>query len=311
MPPHKFGTCPGNHRTRGTSNLNKHIRINHLIQGGEKHMKRISILAMLVLILAVGVLPAAAITNGVPDGEGHPNVGLLITEEEIDGEVVFWRCSGTLIAPRVFLTAGHCTYNQFAARVWFEADLTDNVEYPYGGETSYEGNPVTHPDFKWGDFDPHDVGLVIFNDPVLDIEPALLPEGDLLDQLKEAGFLKGGYGNSDKEGAYFTSVGYGRSLASWPPAELVSGRIRQVAESEYVALTKVWLHVSQKAVFDESGTCFGDSGGPSFWVDGDGNEFVVAVTSTGDAQCIATGLNYRVDVEETLDWIYGEMAKIE
>ncbi len=284
-------------------------------------MKKVSILALLVLILAVGVLPAAAITNGGADEEGHPNVGLLITEEMIDGEVVMWRCSGTLIAPRVFLTAGHCTYNQYAARVWFEADLTDNEEYPYKGETSYEGNPITHPNFNWGDSDPHDVGLVILDDEVSGIDPAKLPDRpdpddpeylDLLDQLQEDGTLSGGYGNSDKEDVYFRSVGYGRSLASWPPAELVSGRIRQVVESEYVALTKAWLHVSQKAVFDEGGTCFGDSGGPSFWVEEDGedgeeNEIVVAVTSTGDAQCIATGLNYRVDTTETLNWIYDKM----
>ena len=47
-------------------------------------MKRVSILAMLVLILAVGALPAAAITGGELDGEGHPNVGLMIAD--IDGE---------------------------------------------------------------------------------------------------------------------------------------------------------------------------------------------------------------------------------
>ena len=44
-------------------------------------MKRASILAMLVLILAVGALPAAAITGGVEDGEGHPNVGLMAAFE--------------------------------------------------------------------------------------------------------------------------------------------------------------------------------------------------------------------------------------
>ena len=286
-------------------------------------MKKVSILAMLVLILAAGALPAVAITNGEEDGNGHPAVGLLITEEIIDGEVVLWRCSGTLIAPRVFLTAGHCTYNQVAARVWFEADLTDNEEYPHAGATSYEGNPVTHPGFNWGDSDPHDVGLVILDEPVPDnIKPARLPERpdpddpeylDLLDRLKEERDLKGGYGgNSNKEdGVFFTSVGYGRSLASWPPADLVSGMIRQVAKSEYVALTKVWLHVSQKAVFDEGGTCFGDSGGPSFWVDDQGNEIIVTVTSTGDAQCIATGLNYRVDTTETLNWIYWMMDNLD
>jgi hypothetical protein len=262
-------------------------------------MKRVSILAMLVLILAVGVLPAAAITGGELDGESHPNVGLMIAD--IDG-VPQWRCSGTLIAPRVFLTAGHCVGDgATGARVWFDTDLTDNEEYPYGGETSIEGTPIPHPDYNWGDADPHDVGLVILDEEV-DIELATLPDPGLLSQLKKDRILRAG----GPEGAWFTEVGYGGTLASWPPPELVYDRIRRVIESEYVALTQVHLHLSQKAVFDEGGTCFGDSGGPSFWVDCEGNEVVVAVTSTGDAQCVATGLNYRVDVPETLEWIYSQ-----
>jgi hypothetical protein len=59
-------------------------------------MKRIAILAILTIFLLITALPAAAITKGEPDGEGHTNVGLMIAE--IDG-VVEWRCTGTLIAP--------------------------------------------------------------------------------------------------------------------------------------------------------------------------------------------------------------------
>jgi secreted trypsin-like serine protease len=267
-------------------------------------MKRTSILALLVLILAVGALPAAAITNGELDGEGHPNVGLMIAE--IDGEPQ-WRCSGTLIAPRVFLTAGHCVGDgATAARVWFDADMTDNEEYPYGGETSIEGTPVPHPLYVWEGSDHHDVGVVILDEAV-DIEPATLPDPAQLSQLKKDRVLRGGYGN--QEGVFFRSVGYGGTLESWPPPVLAYEKIRRVAESEYVALTQVHLHLSQKAVFDESGSCFGDSGGPVFWDDlddPDGNEIIVAVTSSGDAQCVATGLNYRVDIPEILEWIYDQ-----
>ena len=265
-------------------------------------MKRVSILAMLVLILVVSALPAAAITNGELDGEGHPNVGLMVAD--IDG-VPQWRCSGTLIAPRVFLTAGHCVGDgATAARVWFDTNLMNNAEYPYGGETSIEGTPVPHPDYLWEGADPHDVGVVILDEPV-NIEPATLASPDLLTQLKKDRILEGGY----EDGAYFRSVGYGRTLASWPPPELASDRIRRVAESEYVSLTKVRLHLSQKAVFDESGSCFGDSGGPVFWVDSEGNEIIVAVTSSGDAQCVATGLNYRVDIPDIRDWIYAQFPQ--
>ena len=220
---------------------------------------------------------------------------------DIDGEPQ-WRCTGTLIAPRVFLTAGHCTGDgATAARVWFDTDLTDNDEYPYGGETSIEGTPIPHPEYFWGDADPHDVGLVILDEAVA-VELATLPSSDLLAQLKKDRVLEGGY----EDGVFFRSVGYGGTLESWPPPLLAYDKIRRVSESEYVALTKDTLHLSQKAVFEESGSCFGDSGGPIFWVGPEGNEIIVAVTSSGDAQCVATGLDYRVDVADVLEWIYSQ-----
>lgn len=267
-------------------------------------MKRISILAILVLILALTSQPAIAITGGELDGDDHPHVGLMVAD--IDGEPA-WRCTGTLIAPRVFLTAGHCVGDgATAARVWFETDLTDNPDYPAGGPSAIEGTPIPHPLYLWGGDDHHDVGLVILDEPVPGIEPAMLPLPDLLSQLKKERILEGGY----EDGVFFTSVGYGGTLISWPPPELAYDRIRRVSESEYVSLTKVHLHLSQKAVFDEGGSCFGDSGGPVFWEAPDGNEIIVAVTSSGDGQCVATGLNYRVDIPEMLQWVYDQMALV-
>jgi hypothetical protein len=271
-------------------------------------MKKASILALLVLLLAVGALPAAAITGGELDGDLHPNVGMLITEEIIDGELVRWRCSGTLIAPRVFLTAGHCTYAQIAARVWFENDMANVPDYPRGGIVAIEGTPITNPYYKWPSGDHHDVGVVILDEPVYDLPLATLPEPDLLGKLKKARVLDGG----SEEGAYFTSVGYGVVLYGWPPPELSSGKdegidkIRMMSQSQYVALTQAHLHLSQRAVFNEDGSCFGDSGGPIFWVDPldpEQKEILVAVTSTGDMQCIASGIDYRVDIPDILDWI--------
>ena len=66
-------------------------------------------LAVIVGTLAIAVGPAGAITFGKPDGNLHPNVGALLADwdEESPGLDIF--CSGTLIAPSVFLTASHCT----------------------------------------------------------------------------------------------------------------------------------------------------------------------------------------------------------
>ena len=53
-----------------------------------------------MLALASG---GSAITNGQPDGNAHPYVGLMVALDE-DG-VPQWRCSGSLLSPTVFLTA--------------------------------------------------------------------------------------------------------------------------------------------------------------------------------------------------------------
>src|SRR3989442_7401577 len=61
------------------------------------------------LLVAIVVLTTAtsaqAIVYGHPDGTRHPFVGMVFQNGADAG------CSGTLISPTVFVTAGHCTHN--------------------------------------------------------------------------------------------------------------------------------------------------------------------------------------------------------
>ena len=65
------------------------------------------LVAVVSLVLSVG--SAGAITFGQPDGNLHPNVGALLADYDPDSPGPDILCSGTLIAPTVFLTAAHCT----------------------------------------------------------------------------------------------------------------------------------------------------------------------------------------------------------
>ncbi len=49
-------------------------------------------------------------------------------------------------------------------------------------------------------------------------------------------------------------------------------------------------------------SCYGDSGGPVF-LGGPSSNQLVALTSTGDAACTATSVNYRLDTQEALDFL--------
>lgn len=263
-------------------------------------MKKVTIailLAAVLLLSTVGM--AAAITDGEPDGDGHPYVGLMIAD--VDGEPA-WRCSGTLISPTVFLTAGHCTFGATGARVWFHADMTyDNVpfpDYPYGGSGSVEGTPIAHPDYDEAAFVLRDVGVVILDEPVYMDEYGQLPVLDQLDALKT---------KRGKQNVTFTAVGYGLQesfpdAASWQENNV---RVRMVAHPKLNQINvpgftgDFSMLLSNNA--NTGGTCFGDSGGPNFL--GDTN-IVAGVTSFGiNGNCAGTGGVFRMDRAWALDWV--------
>jgi secreted trypsin-like serine protease len=255
--------------------------------------KALLIIAVLVLVFAAGVVPAGAVTWGQLDTENeYPYVGAMMMVLPGWGNTPV--CSGTLVHPRVFLTAAHCTDGVDPAEVWvnFNQDGTNLEELLDVAEV------VTHPDYWWGPTsNPRDVGALILAEPVTDIEPANLPYEGFLDDLRDQGLL-----NQGKHKAKFTLVGYGATL-DWPPPDIYYEDQRQFAVSEYRALLKAWLRMSQNQATGDGGTCYGDSGGPAFWTKEDGTEILVGITSWGDAPCVASAFNYRVDIPETLDFI--------
>src|SRR5437899_2579205 len=126
-------------------------------------MKRKLILVIAVIGLLVLATPASAITYGQPDAGQHPYVGLAVFYSH---GVPKWRCSGTLMTPTVFLTAGHCTSDGGvtdidSAQVWFDEHVTTASGYPYTGGVT--GKPYPHPQWTGGLTVPntHDVGVVV------------------------------------------------------------------------------------------------------------------------------------------------------
>ncbi len=245
-------------------------------------------------LVASTITPAAAVTNGEPDAGRHPYVGLMVAKDASGAPM--WRCSGTMVSPRVFLTAGHCTHGAARVTIWFEEDIENNqaaLGYPTGGKTSVDGTPHTHPLYDDRAFYLYDVGVVVLNKPVKMPAYGRLPRLDSLDRLKPS------------SSTLFTAVGYGLQSSSPSPVEgRTSGlRIRLLARPHLVQINTGYvgdfaLLLSNNA--STGGTCFGDSGGPNFL--GDSN-VVAAVTSFGNSTCSGTGGVYRIDRADDLDWL--------
>ncbi|MEA2476553.1 MAG: hypothetical protein QOC87_752, partial [Actinomycetota bacterium] len=159
-------------------------------------MRRTLAAAVGLAAAVILVAPAGAITNGGPDGNGHPEVGALLAQHAFsDG--TWEECTGTLISPTVFLTAEHCDEGVARVKITFDSD------YKSSTGTTYSGTWHGDPNYNQAQSDPQDLAVVVLDKAIKGIAPARLPA---------AGSLNGVTGSQQ-----FTSVGYGAQAVTNGP----------------------------------------------------------------------------------------------
>ena len=250
------------------------------------HAMRAFIAVAALLAALATATPAAAITNGTPDGAKHPNVGGLVSPTQYsDGTWIY--CSGTLISPTVFLTAAHCASDGERVGVTFDSAYQAGDKVYYG---TFEADPL----YPGPSSDSHDIAVVVFAQPVKGIAPAKLPAANSLSNLSST--------------QQFTSVGYGAYEVTNGPGghRYLYDDVRMVATGTLNATNKTWLRISMNASTGNGGTCYGDSGGPNFL--GTTN-IVAAITITGDAVCRSTNVDYRLDTPSARAFL-GQYVKL-
>jgi len=221
-------------------------------------------------------------------------VGLMVADDA-DGNPM-WRCSGTLISPTVFVTAGHCTDGASGATIWFDSDVESGIPangYPFDGDV--DGTPFTHPNFVPEAFFVYDLGVVILDEPGIEMPGyGALPELDVLDAMKT---------RRGRQDTTFTAVGYGLQWIN--PVFIEAERVRMSATPRLIQINTPGFTGDFSIMLSNNhstgGTCFGDSGGPNFI--GDSN-VIGGVTSFGlNGNCAGTGGVYRIDKQDDLDFI--------
>lgn len=274
-------------------------------------MRKRFLVVVLALLVGLGLQgPAMASTGGTADGDTHPNVAMIAF---YDAEGRF-RCSATLVSPTVLITAAHCTFGDVGkVLVTFDSVIAEQPPSPLpvaadpsAGYSAQEladagylsGTPHTHP--QYSDFTDtrnwNDVGVVVLDEPVTDIEPATIAGLGTLSDIRQAELTK----------TLFTAVGYGtevRKADSGPqkPTPMSYPIIRRYVDMPGQKLTDQILQTNgnDKDPFGTGGTCFGDSGGPVFL-----NGEIVAVTSYGyTSNCRYLGGYQRVDIAVAQNWL--------
>jgi secreted trypsin-like serine protease len=252
---------------------------------------------LIVAAVAVAALVAAgsafAITNGQRDGNAHPNVGAMMFKDPSAGNTLQLLCSGTLVAPQVFLTASHCTdyllNTLHITDVWVTFN-TNSADGPYIHGTmeqnpAYNGKPAQN---------GNDIAAILLDSAPAGITPASLPPVGLFDRMKADKTLT--------QSSSFTAVGYGdgnKQVGGGQPTYFFDG-FRWNSTSFFNSLQDSWLRLTQNASVGAGGTCYGDSGGPNFIGTSD---TIAAITITGDTACAATNVDLRVDTKSAQDFL--------
>lgn len=242
---------------------------------------------------------ASAITNGEPDGDAHPHVGTIFNVDTY--------CTGTLLSPTVFLTAGHGTalfegtptYVTFESEPVVNPDLTqpwfftDNAVAVAEIHTM-QGYEEVYPELTG--YSRNDIGIVILAEPVYRQTYGALPNDGLASTLP-----------NNQE---FTAVGYGaQEFAAGPGGRQVSayGTRHQTTvvsigiPAQRSQVGAEFLHLTANPGGGKGGTCFGDSGGPIFL---DDTNVIIAVNAfVTNYNCAGQSYAARVDTAEALAFI--------
>jgi trypsin len=276
--------------------------------------------ACLCSVLAAAALPAAAPAAQTPPSAhasvigGHPasiaEFPSLAFIQAAEQPIGVFACTGTVVAPRVVLTAGHCVEDVesgalMPASGYAVATGIANLAEVKRANVSRISQALVYPGFKPSQLHG-DAGLLILKDPVAAPPLPLASAAD--SALLGAGtpLSIAGWGLTD-------------ARAKDGPAQLQSGAsvVQSSAHcrshsARYYPFYSPNLQLCTEDSADHAVSgCFGDSGGPAIAQRADGSPVEVGIVSTGGPGCSPALPNVFTRVDQIATWVAGWIAAVE
>lgn len=275
--------------------------------------------AGLVLVMGSVVLGAAAPAEAAPSAQSSVIGGHVASPAEVPWLAVIagrsdslaFSCTGTVIAPRVVLTAGHCVRDP-----WFGAGIPGEDFAVATGVTDLRDvkrrdlssvkRAVFYPNFGTAKAQT-DAALLILTAPVT--VPALPLATPAEPELLAAGtpITISGWGLTDPDNEEIPSFAHTGTL------ELQArGFCRRHAGH---GVTVPYSPKRQLCAIDKPShqtvECYGDSGGPAVVRRTDGSAVQVGILSGGGAGCTRGRPNVYTRVDAISSWVLGWIAAVE
>jgi secreted trypsin-like serine protease len=266
-------------------------------------------------LLALSIPAAAAAREGaqasIINGRGatieeFPSLAFI---EAHEGKIGF-SCTGTVVAPRVILTAAHCVEDLE------RGGFTPAGDYAVATATTSPGRSLRENVFRvvethvFPGFDPGnlrgDAGLLVLDRPSAAPPIALAGAADAAFYAGGASVQLAGWGLTGPNAQRGAESLRATTMVVQPPPSC-----RQKTRRNYPSFSPAGQLCALDVPTGRSGGCYGDSGGPAIAQRADGSQVQLGVISTGGPFCNTSLPNVLTRADLIAPWVAEWIAAIE
>lgn len=263
--------------------------------------------------LAIGV-PASASGHAKADASivgGHPvAIESLPSLAFVQGRSasVLTSCTGTVVAPRVVLTAAHCLIEGGSIRPANELAVATGVadiRAAAPGNVFAVAQVVVNPGFDWEELHA-DAGLLILSRPTAAPPIRMAGSGDLGLMAAGTPIAIAGWGKTGGQSESISPLLLAAETVVQRPAYC-----RHEVGAYYLFFSAQVQFCAVDPPSYSTATCHGDSGGPAMALDGSGALVEIGITSLGDPECSTYAPNVFTRVDRVSAWVTSWIAAVE